>query len=171
MRKHSSASLKRIAKYASRSLTLTACLFISFVFSSTRILAQQGGRLELGRVQAGAAVSFIHSASGEWGIDISGGPAPRIAQLQPVRLEVYRADDDIRQLAAGYKTVQKSAGGINAEAEIAYGDSVVFRVHDGWTISSSVLKLHRNVEIRGNAPGGFYSSISFVVDHPFHGLI
>jgi len=164
MRKHSSASFKRIVGYASRLLTVSTCLFISVVFSSTGILAQQSGRLELGRVQAGAAVSFIRSASGEWGIDISGGPAPRIAQLQPVRLEVYRSDDDIRQLAAGYKTVQKSAAGINAEAEISYGGTVIFRVHDGWTVSSSVLKLHRNVEIRGNAQGGFYSSISFVVD-------
>ena len=34
-------------------------------------------------------------ASGEWGMEIAGGPAPRILQPKPVRIEVYRADDDI----------------------------------------------------------------------------
>jgi hypothetical protein len=115
-------------------------------------------------LQTGATVSFARSTAGEWGIEIAGAAAPRILQLKPARLEVFRAEDNIRQLAAGYKTVQKSAAGIDARAEIAYGEDVVFRVHDRWSLSGAVVSVRRKVEVGGNAPGGFDSSIVFAVD-------
>ena len=43
------------------------------------LFAQSPARLDLGRLQTGAAVSFTGSTSG-WGIEISGGAAPRIRQ-------------------------------------------------------------------------------------------
>ena len=95
----------------------------------------------------------------EWGIEIAGGAAPRILQPKPARLEVFRTEEDIRQLAAGYKTVQKSAAGIDARAEIAYGDNVVFRVQDRWSLTGAVVSVRRKVEVTGNAPGGFDSSV------------
>ena len=115
-------------------------------------------------MQTGADVSFTRSASGEWGIDVTGGPAPRIVQPKPARIEVYRAGNDIQELAAGYKNVQKTASGINANAEVAYRDDVVFRVHDRWSVSSAVISLRRTVEVSVNATGGFYSAIDFTVD-------
>jgi hypothetical protein len=132
--------------------------------AGSALLAQQGARVDLGRLQTGATVSFARSAAGEWGIEIAGASAPRILQLRPARLEVYRTEDDIRRLAAGYKTVQKSAAGIDARAEIAYGENVVFRVHDRWSLSGAVVSVRRKVEVGGNAPGGFDSSIVFTVD-------
>src|SRR5512138_1256981 len=96
------------------------CLVASVSFG------QQAARMELGRLQTGATVSFTRASSGEWGIEIAGGAAPRVAQSKPARLEILRAENDIRQLAAGYRTIQKSAAGIDARAEIAAGDNVVF---------------------------------------------
>jgi hypothetical protein len=128
------------------------------------LFAQQGGRVDLGRLQTGATVSFARSTSGEWGIEIAGGAAPRLQQPKPAMLDVFRSDDDIRQLAAGYKTVQKTVAGVDARAEIAYAENVVFRVNDRWGLSGAVLSLRRTVEVAGNAPGGFYSSILFTVD-------
>ena len=125
---------------------------------------QQGARVDLGHVPTGATVSFARSIAGEWGIEIAGGAAPRIVQPQPARLEVYRTEEDIRQLAAGYKTVEKTAAGIDARAEIACGENVVFRVHDQWSIGGAVVQLRRTVEVTGNAPGGFFSSVVLTVD-------
>ena len=128
------------------------------------LFAQQGARVELGRLETGATVSFVRAAAGEWGIEIAGGTAPRILQPKPANLEVYRAEDDIRQLAAGYQTVQKTAAGIDGRAEIPYGESVVFRVHDGWRLGEGVISVRRTVEIVGSAPGGFDSSVTFTID-------
>ena len=130
------------------------------------LCAQQAARVDLGRLQTGATVSFARSAAGEWGIEIAGAGAgaPQIRQPKPARLEVFRADDDIRQLAAGYKTVRKTAAGIDASAEIAYGENVVFHVNDRWSLSGAVVSVHRNVEVTGKAEGGFYSSVVLTVD-------
>lgn len=141
-------------KYALLGPALAAC----------SLFGQQSARVELGKVQTGTTVSFVRSTDGQWGVEIAGGPAPRIGQPQPARLEVFRTEADIRQLAAGYRTVRKSPEGIDAQAEIAYGENVVFRVIDHWTLSGPILSVRRKVEVAGNAEGGFYSSVVLTVD-------
>lgn len=125
--------------------------------------AQTGGatapRIELGRLVTGAAVSFTSNGSGEWGIEIAGGVTPRLAQQKLVQLEVFRLETDIRQLAAGYKSVQKAGNSIIARTEIPYGPAVRFQVEDQWTLSGAILSVHRRVRVAGNAPGGFYSGL------------
>jgi len=137
---------------------------LELLMGASALFAQSAGRLDLGRLQSGATVSFTRSTDGNWGIEISGGAAPRIRQPKPAKLEVYRTDDDIRQFATGYKTVRKTTAGVDASAEIAYGEGVVFRVNDHWSFSASVLSLHRTVEVAGSAPGGFGSSVLLTVD-------
>ncbi|HKV77614.1 MAG TPA: hypothetical protein VJP02_05725 [Candidatus Sulfotelmatobacter sp.] len=105
-------------------------------------------------------MTFVRSPAGEWGIEISGGTAPTISQSQPARMEVFRAEDDLHQLAAGYKTVRKSEGGIDARAEVKY-EGVRFGVHDHWSLSGPVLSVRRKVDVAGNAAGGFDSAITF----------
>ena len=145
-------------KAFSQYLILRLCLLSSAVF------AQQGDRVNLGRLQTGATITFIRTAGNEWGIEISGGATPSLTQLKPVQIEVMQKDDALREFAAGYTTVQKSASGINARAEIAYGENVVFHVHDTWSLTGAVLSVHRKVEVTGNAPDGFNSSIVFEID-------
>jgi len=137
---------------------------IGFSLVAPALFAQQGARLDLGRLQTGAAVSFVSDSSGEWGIQVAGAAAPRISQPKPAMLEVYRSDNDIRRLAAGYKTVRKTAAGVDAQAEISAGDGVIFRVNDRWSVSGAVLALRRTVEVTGKAEGGFSSSILWNVD-------
>ncbi len=120
--------------------------------------------ISLGRLQTGAAITFTHTASDGWGIEIAGGPAPRIAQPKPAAIEVYRADDDIRDLSTGYKTVRRTATGIDATADISSADGVIFQIHDVWSLSGGVLSVRRQVKVKGNAPGGFGSSIDFSLD-------
>ena len=88
----------------------------------------------------------------------------RIRQLEPAKLEIYRADEDMRPASAGYKTLQKTAAGMDARAEIAYGQGVVFHVNDRWNLTGPVLSVRRTVTVTGSAPGGFCSSVMLTVD-------
>jgi hypothetical protein len=142
---------------------LSRCTVFCLLLAVWDLSAQPVGRLQLGHLQTGATVSFLRSPAGEWGIETTGGAAPSISQSQPARLEIYRAENDVHQLAAGYKTVQKSTEGIDARAEIKYG-AVVFRVQDRWSVSGSVLSVRRKVDVFGKAPGGFDSAITFTVN-------
>jgi hypothetical protein len=140
------------------------CVVLELCLAGSVALAQPSDRVDLGYLQTGATISFVRGAGGEWGIEIAGTAAPRLSQPKPAQLEVFRAEEDVRQLAAGYKTVEKSDAGIEARAEIAYGDDVTFRVQDCWSLSGAVLSVRRKVEVRGNAPGGFYSSVVLTTD-------
>jgi hypothetical protein len=137
---------------------------IGLFLTGSAALAQGDARVDLGHLQTGATVSFVRAAGGEWGVEIAGGPAPRILQAKPAKLEVFRTEEDIRQLAVGYKTIQMTTAGMDARAEIAYGENVVFRVNDLWSLSGAVLSVRRKVEVAGNAPGGFYSSVVLTLD-------
>ena len=125
--------------------------------------AQPGARVEVGTLQTGAAVAFVQSAADGWGVEIAGAAAPRIAQRRPARLEIFRSQDEIRELAAGYKTVRKTAAGVDARAEIADG-RVLFRIDDQWTLTGAVVSVRRTVAVEGSEPGGFNSSLIFTVD-------
>jgi hypothetical protein len=143
---------------------LNKCVVIGLCLAGSVAFAQQSDRVELGRLTTGATASFVRAAGGEWGIEITGGPAPRIVQPKPAMLEAFRSEENIRQLAAGYKTVEKSSDGIDARAEIAYDDGVVFRVQDRWTLNGAVVSVNRKVEVAGKTEGGFYSSVILTVD-------
>ena len=147
-------------------MTFCKSIAVGLSLGAAALSAQEGARVDLGRVQTGATVWFTRSTEGQWGIEIAGSAVPRILQAKPAKLEVFRTEEDIRQLAAGYTTVQKSAAGIDARADIAYGENVVFRVNDRWSLNGAILSLRRTVEVTGNAPGGFYSSILLTVDPP-----
>lgn len=125
-----------------------------------------GDRVELGRLATGAIVAFVRNPDGGWGLEVAGATAPCFRQPEPARIEVYRSDDEIRPLAAGYKTVDQSPAdaGIEARAEIAYGDAVVFHVQDHLRLDGAVATVRRTVEVSGTAPGGFASSVVFNVD-------
>ena len=125
---------------------------------------QTSSSMDLGRLTNGATVMFVRVGSGQWCIEIAGGDIPRMVQAKPVRLEIFRSEDDILHLAAGYKTVQKSGNDLEAQAEIVFGDDVVFRVQDRWTVSGAVVSVSRKVHVTGHAPGGFYSSVELTVD-------
>ena len=126
--------------------------------------AQTRDRLDLGRLQTRATVSFTRSTSGGWGLEIAGGPAPLISQPTPAQVEVFTTEQKVRQLAAAYTTVQESAGGMDALAEIPYAETAMFRIQDHWSLSGAVLSVRRKVEVVGNAAGGFASAVVLMVD-------
>jgi hypothetical protein len=148
--------------------TFRRCRLFLLCMMIPLVSAQQGDRIELGKLQTGASVSFVHVPGNGWGIEISGGAVPSFMQKKPARIEVFRAENTILELNSGYKTIKKSNAGIDALAEIAYKGDVVFNVNDLWSINNSILSVQRRVEVTGNAPGGFNSSIVFMVDSSIH---
>ena len=87
-------------------LTAFLCLAGPALFAQFAQLNQQSYPMivELGRLDNGAQVSFIQDFDRNYNLQIAGAP---IVQPRLARIEVYRADDDIQRLNAGYKTVQK----------------------------------------------------------------
>jgi hypothetical protein len=117
-------------------------------------------RIVLGRLANGAAVTFVRAGSGDWGIDISGAAAPRLTQQKPAQIEVYQGEDNVRQLAAGYQSVQKETDAVVARAKVAGGGEAAFAVEDRWRISGAMLSLSRKVSVTGTEDNaGFYSAI------------
>ncbi|MGA9294600.1 MAG: hypothetical protein WBV81_18565 [Ignavibacteriaceae bacterium] len=147
-------NIKKLSKYA----LFVLCLMVP------AMSAQQVDRIDLGKLKTGATVSFMSTSGGEWGIEIFGSSAPRITQLKPAQIEIFRKEKDILELAAGYSKIQKSGSDINASAEITYNGNVVFNVYDKWSLNGTVVSVQRKVEVAGSAPGGFNSTVAFTVD-------
>ncbi|NJD11765.1 MAG: hypothetical protein FIB01_15435, partial [Gemmatimonadetes bacterium] len=129
--------------------------------------------LVVGTLGTGATVSLIRSAeSGKWGIDVSGPGTPHVSQAQPARVEVFAGNvaadeyfqDDIRQLASGYSSVDTAAGGVIGVAELSYDSGVRFRFEDRWSVSGAVLSVQRTVTVAGTAAGGFLSTVLLSTD-------
>jgi hypothetical protein len=139
-------------------------LILGLFFTLSVVFAQNSNRVDLGRLQTGATVSFINTLDNEWGIEISGGGALGLIQLKPAQFEIFRAENDIIKLTSGYKTIERVASYIDAQAEISYNEGVVFHLQDRWSLNGKVLSVQRKVEVVGIAPGGFNSSVGFSVD-------
>ena len=150
----------RIRKQQHKLLVAAAALLLT---EPLLAFGQAADRVSLGRVQSGAEVLFTRTASGEWGIEIAGGPTARLQQPKPAEIELFQSAANIQDLAAGYKTAQKSATGIDADAEVT-ANNATFRIHDKWAITSGLLSLQRSVQVKGNSPGGFYSALHFDLD-------
>lgn len=139
-------------------IILALCLNVSFVN------AQKNNRLNLGRLETGETISFVKSTNIGWGIEITGSGSPRFQQQKPARVEVSLADDNIQEFSSGYKTIHETSSGIDALAEITYNKNVVFHITDHWKLKGAEFSVSRKVEVKGNMPGGFNSSIVFLVD-------
>jgi hypothetical protein len=134
------------------------------VWLAAALPAHSAARVELGQLPTGATAAFVQNSAGGWGMEIAGSSAPAIVQSKPARIEVCRSDSDIRHLAVAYKTVRKSAAGVDATATISEAGKVLFRIVDHWTINGAVVSVKRQVEAAQNAAGGFASSIAFSID-------
>ena len=144
---------------------------LTFLLTGTLSWAQTPGpasrapqQVAVGRLQTGATVSLVRVEAGGWGLEITGAATPRVSQPRPARLEVFRADDDIRELASSYATVRKAPDGVEAAADVTDVDGATFHVVDRWSVAGSVLSVQRRITVSGHAPGGFASSTLFEVD-------
>jgi hypothetical protein len=139
-------------------------IIASFITIST-VLAQNESRVELGKMQTGASVSFIRSAESNWGIEITAGSSQYLTQSKPAQIEVFRSENNISHIASGYQSVKKKANVVVAYAEILLGGETFFDVEDRWSISGAQLTLNRNVKVTGTIDSaGFYSAINLLTE-------
>lgn len=134
------------------------------VISGFSVYAQQADKIDLGKTQSGATVSFVKAPTGEYGLEIAGGPAPKVAQPKPANIEVYTSDTDIKTLSSGYKTIEKTPAGADAKVDIPLNDKVTFKVLDQWTLTGQAVSVKRKIEVTGSATGGFSSFIPIQLD-------
>ncbi len=120
--------------------------------------------VKLGALANGATVTFVRSAEGAWGVEISGGAAPTVRQEQPAQIEIFTRSDDVRARSAAYRSIEKSADQVVAHATVRDGSDVAFNVRDTWSSSGAVVTVNRTIEVVGRAPGGFGSSVVFALD-------
>ena len=138
------------------------CLFTASLLPAQQMPTgdTQSNRLVLGQMKNGDNISFVRSGAGDWGIEVSGHPAPWMRQQKPAQIEIFRGEEDISDLASGYQSVQKEDGGIVAKATVAEEGGAAFAFLDRWKIAGDVVTLSRKVTVtRGEENAGFYSAI------------
>lgn len=136
---------------------------LSLVILST--CSQLRKEINLGNLDSGASVSFNRESDGNWSIQISGDSIASFSQYQPVHIEVFNGNENVMQIASGYKTVQKKSGMIIAKVLVSDSIGTEFDVEDQWKINGSVLSLSRKVTVKGTEDSaGFYSSVSIISD-------
>ena len=117
-------------------------------------------RVELGPLASGAAVAFVQAGSGDWGIEISGGTAPSMAQSKPAQIQIYRNESSVQDVARGYQSVRKEADAVVADATVTGENGAAFAFEDVWRVKGASLMLSRNVKVTGTETNaGFYSAI------------
>ncbi len=122
--------------------------------------ATAGNSIELGRLANGATLTFVRVVAGDWGIQISGGTAPAMAQAKPAQVEVYRSQENVSELAGGYQSVRKQADAVVASATVTGDNGAAFAFVDVWRVDGASLLLSRNVVVKGSdTNAGFFSAI------------
>jgi hypothetical protein len=125
----------------------------------------QQKRISLGNLQSGALVSFTRDTTDEWGIEVSGNTFPLLINRKPAKIEIYKSEENVFQLAAGYHSVQKDAAALVAMAEVSDEYGASFDIEDRWSISGDVLILNRKVSVTGKeGNAGFFSAINLATE-------
>jgi hypothetical protein len=143
-----------------------AFLGLCLIFLSA--CGQNRHRADLGNLQTGTTVSFIRNNVDEWGIIIINYSDTLLTQQHPVQIEIFRSQENVHQLAAGYKSVKKKKNSVIARAKLVSGSGAEFDIEDQWNISGNVLSLIRKVTVKGTEDStGFYSAIKFSTPSAF----
>ena len=138
-----------------------ALVLLSIVpVATAKVHANSSSRRQLGRLANGANVTFVRASSGDWGIEISIRSGALLSQETPAQIEVYRGDENVRDFAAGYQSVQEETGGLVAKAKVTCDSDAAFAVEDRWKIEGDSLLLQRRVRVTsGDDRTGFSSAI------------
>jgi len=130
------------------------------------VLAWAGGTraepaLQLGTARDPVTVAFVKDGTGIWGMDINGDRSAHLRQAQPVRLETIDRSGKISDVAVGYRSVTRTAQGVEARGELRLNGRPAFEIDDAWRVDGAVVTVRRHVRVVADAPGGFATSLSF----------
>lgn len=118
-----------------KSILIGLCFIVSISY------AKESNKVSLGKLKNGATFFFVQGNDGNWGFEVSGGNMKKLMQPKPANVEIFESEESIREFASGYKSVHKSGKDIDAVAEISYGEKVLFRINDKWSIKEDAVLL------------------------------
>ena len=127
MRKHPSISAN---------LATVACFLTLLWPLEPLAFGQQGARVELGSF-ADRRKCLVHPLRiRRVGHRDCGGPCSAHPAAEARKVRSISRRQRHSAACSGLQEYTKTSAGIDAEAEMAYGKNVVFRVHDKWSVSS-----------------------------------
>lgn len=110
--------------------------------------------VRVGTASGGVSVTLAAKAGG-YGLRIGN----EIAAERPVRVELFRSEQDITTVDLAYTSAKREGGGVVATASLTEG-SAVLRVEDRYSVAAGIVRIARAVRIEGKAPGvGFTSGL------------
>lgn len=120
-----------------------------------------GRTLPLGQLTTRAKILAVQNDDESWGLAVENAGAASMMQARPLKVEIFNpADERVREYVSGYAWVRLEGGALNAGAEIRLPQGACIRARDHWAVADDALKLSRTVEVAGQAPCGFLSTIT-----------
>jgi hypothetical protein len=116
---------------------------------------------QIGTFSSGHIFTAQKNGEGQWGIRICSEDAVLWSQAQPVQIEYYLDSTLSYTGKSGYTNLQLEKNGFSGKGNIQMGD-ITFQVEDSWKLSGNVLNFSRSLKVKGNAPGGFLSSLNLI---------
>jgi hypothetical protein len=132
-----------------------ALIFALLVAAAPAVAAEKP--IRVGTAAAGVPVTLIAGVSG-YGLQIG----KDIRAERPVRVELFRSEQDITTVDLGYASARREGDTVLASASIIEG-SATLRVEDRYRVSGGIVRVTRSVRVEGSAPGvGFTSGLQLV---------
>lgn len=119
------------------------------------------GKKQVGNFSSGDILTVQKNSDGQWGIRVCSGDTVLWSQSHPVQIEYY-PDSILNYLGeSGYTIIQREKNGLTGKGNIQM-DNITFQVEDHWKISGNTLSCSRSLKVKGNAAGGFLSSVNLI---------
>ncbi len=113
---------------------------------------------QIGTLSSGQILSIRKNEEGQWGLIIGNRDSISWSQPHPVRIEHYLDSSLNDTEGSGYTDIQLKKDGFLGKATIQM-EGIAFQVEDNWELSGNTLKFSRKLKVKGNADGGFLSSV------------
>lgn len=110
--------------------------------------------VRIGTVTGGAQVMLAPQADG-FGLRVGRS----ISAAHPVRVELFRSEQDIQTVDLAYRAVERRGTTIVARASLKEGTATI-RIADNYRVEAGLVRIARSVRIEGAAPGvGFTTGL------------
>lgn len=119
------------------------------------------GERPIGTLSSGHLLTVQKNKNGQWGVCVRNENTILWSQTHPVQIEYYPDSTLINAGQSGYTGIQREKNGFSGKGAIQIGD-VTFQVEDSWKVTGNTLNFSRNLKVKGNAPGGFLSSVDLL---------
>ncbi|MCR6630455.1 MAG: hypothetical protein NVV74_10605 [Magnetospirillum sp.] len=139
------------------SKTAIRVCFSSFVALAGSVMA----------LAASIAPEPARNDDGSFGLRVRGNGLADVTQLRPLQVEVWDdSTDSYTALHGSYEALAERGAAWEGRGSITGAKGQRFEFVDQWIPSENEIRLVRTVTVKGDASGGFRTSITFELDQP-----